>query len=353
MKFALLALGSVLILLTALSLIRSGRWWIRFADFPRLQIAIALAIIGVGFVPYYDTASLLDAGFGFVLLVSLGYQSYRIWPYTPLAPRQSLDANRTGADSTDAVRLLISNVRMENRRDGDFFSRVRETDPDIILAVETDDWWDGRLRQLDHDYPHSIKQPQDNHYGMHFFSRLALKSGAVRFLLEGDIPSIRAEILLNSGRSITFLGLHPRPPLVDQDTHERDAEILVVGREVSATNSPTIVAGDLNDVAWSDTTQLFQRISGMLDPRRGRGMYASFHADYPLMRWPLDHVFHNDSFTLVAIRCLASIGSDHFPVFIEVRLQPGAEELQDEPEPDRGDLHEAKEQIELGRQESA
>lgn len=357
MKLALFAVGSGLILLTALSLVRSGRWWVRFADFPRLQIAIALAIIGVAFVFHYDAASLIDAGFGLALLISLAYQSYRIWPYTPLAPFQTLDAGSTASldagSTADRIRILISNVLMENRRDGDFIARVRETDPDIILAVETNDWWDDRLRVLDADYPHSIRHPQDNHYGIHFFSRLDLMSGDIRFLMEDDIPSVRAEVTLRSGTEIVFLGIHPRPPQVDQDTHERDAEILVVGREIATGTKPTIVAGDLNDVAWSDTTQLFQRISGMLDPRRGRGMCASFHAAYPFLRWPLDHVFHDDSFTLVRLRRLRSIGSDHFPVLVELRHQPSAEALQDEPEADHGDLQQAQEQIQQGQQESA
>ena len=126
--------------------------------------------------------------------------------------------------------------------------------PDLILTVETDAWWDERLRVLDRDYPNAIKQPQSNYYGMHFFSKLELSAADVRFLVEKDVPSIRADVRLRSGDMIEFNGIHPRPPEPQQDTEERDAELLIVGRQVEAGARPAIVAGDLNDVAWSHTT---------------------------------------------------------------------------------------------------
>jgi endonuclease/exonuclease/phosphatase (EEP) superfamily protein YafD len=219
-----------------------------------------------------------------------------------------------------------------------------------VLTLETDDWWRERLEVLDQNYPFRLKQPQGNYYGLHFFSKLELRSPEVRFLLEDDIPSVRSSIRLRSGDWIEFYGLHPRPPQVKEDTETRDAELLMVGREIRADGRPSIVAGDLNDVAWSHTTRLFQRISGCLDPRKGRGMFNSFHANYPIFRWPLDHIFHESSFTLVHLERLPSIGSDHFPVFVELCYQPAAEAAQQTPEPAREDLEEARDRIEEGRE---
>jgi endonuclease/exonuclease/phosphatase (EEP) superfamily protein YafD len=341
MKFALLAIGIALIALTVLSRIRSARWWIRSADFPRLQVAVLLALIALAHAVSFDGSSALDVGFGLALAGSLAYQCFRIAPYTPLAPRQV--GNASPGDRSRSIRLLISNVLMDNRRDGDFVSLVRESDPDLILAVETDGWWDERLRVLDADYPHTVKRPQDNFYGMHLFSRLELDAAKLRFLVEGDIPSIRATVRLRSDDSVEFFGLRPRPPEPQQDTEERDADLLVVGREAKACGRPAIVAGDLNDVAWSNTTRLFQKVSGLLDPRRGRGMFSTFHADYPMFRWPLDHVFHDSAFTLVRLQRLRSIGSDHFPVLAELKLEPAADQAA--PEPDRDDLEDARERI--------
>jgi endonuclease/exonuclease/phosphatase (EEP) superfamily protein YafD len=345
MKFGVFAIGSGLIALTVLSQLRSARWWIRFADFPRFQVAVLLALVGLAHAVSFDRSSLLDIGFGVALAGSLAYQGLRIYPYTPLASRDIRDA--LPGDEARSLRILIANVLMENRRDGDFVALVRETDPDLILAVETDVWWDERLRVLDGDYPHAIKRPQGNYYGMHLFSRLELDAVKLRFLVEDDIPSIRATVRLRSGGSVEFFGLHPRPPEPQQDTEERDAELLIVGREVKEHGGPAIVAGDLNDVAWSNTTRLFQRVSGMLDPRRGRGMFSTFHADYPMFRWPLDHVFHDGAFTLVGLQRLRSIGSDHFPVLAELQLEPAADQAA--PEPDRDDIEDARERIAGGR----
>lgn len=205
--------------------------------------------------------------------------------------------------------------------------------------------WRGHLRGLEVDYPHVIKQPQGNHYGMHLFSRLELGASAIRFLVEDDIPSIRVTIKLRSGDRIEFFGLHPRPPEPQQDTDERDAELLMVGKELRACVLPAIVAGDLHDVAWSNTTRLFQKVSGLLDPRRGRGMFSTFHASYPLVRWPLDHVFPDKRFTLVRLQRLRSIGSDHFPVLAELQFELSAADNHAAPKADQADIQNASERI--------
>jgi endonuclease/exonuclease/phosphatase (EEP) superfamily protein YafD len=119
-----------------------------------------------------------------------------------------------------------------------------------------------------------------------------------------------------------------------------------VAREVKAEGRPAVVAGDLNDVAWSRTNDLFQRISGLLDPRIGRGLYPTFNAKWPLLRWPLDHIFFSDDFLLGRIERLGPIQSDHFPILISLCRSEQAPHRQAAPEATAEDHTDARKALE-------
>jgi endonuclease/exonuclease/phosphatase (EEP) superfamily protein YafD len=183
---------------------------------------------------------------------------------------------------------------------------------------------------------------------MLLYSRLELVHAEVKFLVQDDIPSIHARVKLPSGQEVGLHCLHPRPPFPteDESSKERDAELLIVGREIKREPIPVVVLGDLNDVAWSRTNYLFQDVSGLLDPRIGRGFYNTFHAEYPLVRFPLDHFFHSNHFRLVDFRRLPYFGSDHFPVFISLSYEPDATSRQPELQASPSEQQEATEKIE-------
>ncbi len=344
--------GSLVVTATALSLVRGGFWWARLFDFPRLQTAALGLVVLIALLADAPTSTAELALVGVVGL-AVGYQSWCILPYTPLWRRQVLGAEAPRPERS--LCLLIANVFMENRNAEGLLSLVRGADPDMILAMETDGFWAERLAALDNAYPFSLKHPRDNTYGMLLFSRLELRDAEVRFLLEEEVPSFRARVVLRSGEAFIFYGVHPRPPYLLQDASRRDAELLLVGREIRERGDgagPAVVAGDLNDVAWSHTTRLFQRISGLLDPRIGRGLYSTFHARHPLLRWPLDHVFFDDDFRLCRLQRLPAFGSDHFPILVEVSYEPARAHEQETPETEPGNGREAAERIEEGRRQA-
>lgn len=342
----LIGIGLLLAGGTLLGLWQHPHWFVRGWDFPRVQIAALLAVTALAYVGFNPLDHVLEWGFVALLLVSLGWQLYKIRPYTMLADQQVERAEQPQADAS--LSLLMSNVQMENEAYERWLNVVRAADPDVVLAVEVDAAWDEHIEQLAEVYPYRIRRPQDNYYGMVLLSRMPLHHAEVRYLVQDDIPSIRTEIELPCGRRIRFYGVHPRPPepLRNQGATPRDAELVLLGREIEQDGHvPTIVAGDFNDVGWSYTTQLFCELSGLLDPRVGRGFYNSFDANHALFRFPLDHVFHSNDFKLVTLRLLDHVGSDHFPVFTTLYLDPDAPREQPEPEANRDERADAEERI--------
>ena len=169
-------------------------------------------------------------------------------------------------------------------------------------------------------YPHQVHCPKDNRYGMHVFSKFNILDAQICALIEDDIPSIH--ILFENHQGLKMQGhfIHPAPPSPTEkdSSRPRDSELIMIAKAIKDSTRPTIVAGDLNDVAWSRSTRLFMQISGFLDPRKGRGFFNTFHANYFFMRWQLDHLFHSKGFSVKRIKRLAKYGSDHFALLTEL-----------------------------------
>ncbi len=330
---------------TVLPLVRKDAWWIRIFDFPRLQItALLLATLAIYLIFEWDSG-LAENLFLIALSSCLFYQSYMMYPYTPLSRKQVQQSEQAGSDS--GFSLLFANVLMDNRNVAKLKEIISEADPDIILTVETNVWWQEQLQEFERTHPHTVQQPQENTYGMLLYSKLELLNPEIKFLVQDDVPSIHARVRLSSGKEIELRCLHPRPPFPTEDERstERDVELLIVGKETKKLKTPVVVLGDLNDVAWSRTNYLFQDISGLLDPRIGRGFYHTFHAKYPFIRFPLDHFFHSNHFRLMDFRRLAYFGSDHFPVYIKLNYEPAAEGQQEELQANQAETEEAEEKI--------
>jgi endonuclease/exonuclease/phosphatase (EEP) superfamily protein YafD len=342
----LIALSAALVAATLLPLTRFQHWWIRVWDFPRLQLACGAVALTLASLVLSRTqpvlGGVLAAACGICLLSHLGW----IVGFTRLATQESLDADLS--DDPPQISLLIANVLMSNRQAHLLLAQVRELRPDIVVTLETNAWWEAKLDALGSDYPHVVRRPLENRYGMHVYSRLPIEDAVVRYLVDDEIPSIHAHVRLPGAERIEVHFVHPTPPSPTEkdDSADRDAELVLLGKDVGSRDAPAIVCGDLNDVAWSRTTRLFRKISGLLDPRRGRGLCNTYHADWFFMRWPLDHLFHSRHFTLVDMRRLRHIGSDHFPVLVRLAYEPGKRGRQSAPEPDSGDHEEAREKIE-------
>ena len=346
-------LAGLVIFASVWGLLPLDHWWIRGVDFPRIQILfIGLASL-IGLLILTPQWQMAEIALTLALIGAIGFQLRMILPYTRLWKQEVRQAMPMA--NPVQVKLMVSNVLTPNNNTQALVNLVQQKQPDILITLESDQKWEDALSVIEPDYPYSVKVPLDNLYGMHLYSKLELIDPEIKYLLIDDIPSIHTQVRLTNGEVIWLYCLHPMPPSpteADKST-TRDAELLMVGRHINENNQTAILAGDLNDVAWSKTTLMFQRISGLLDPRIGRFFINTFHVKYPILRWALDHIFHSPCFTLVDIERLPSIGSDHFPVMTTLQYEQCAEAEQTEnaTEATVKDKQETAAKIEEGKEE--
>lgn len=298
--------------------IGNPHWFFRTPDFIRLQtLAIQLTLAALFFLleKEYTTFSyiLITA-----LLATIIYQIVKVFPYSSWHPRKKPDFPSNGSLS-----ILAGNVLQTNTDYPKFKALIKQYDPDLVLTMESNGAWENALQNIEKDYPFTVKIAKENFYGMHLYSKKKLFDVEVNYHVEEEVPSIYFKYQITDTKKVFFACLHPAPPSpTENDTSkERDAELMIVGKYLRDIDLPTVVCGDMNDVVWSRTTRLFKKMTGMIDPRIGRGFFPTYHADYWFLRFPLDHLFHTKDLFVGKMVRTPHFGSDHFAMYYEIKLK--------------------------------
>jgi endonuclease/exonuclease/phosphatase (EEP) superfamily protein YafD len=315
---------------------------VRIGDFPRQQffwVALALLVL----------SALLggeETGWRIVqmtLAAVIAIHGRHLLRYTPIWRKQTVDAGPD--DRGSPIRLVSANVKMGNDRYDEMRKEIARVDPDIVVFMEVDAKWRDGLAPLLQTYDHVVDETRDNSYGMIVASRLPFHDLHVQELLTEGVPSVIATVTVPDGRSFRLYCIHPEPPVLHRGTEGRDGETALVALKVRDETLPAVVTGDLNDVAWSLTTERFRRISGLLDPRIGRRVFSTFDARLPFLRWPLDHLFHSPEFRLKGMERLKPCGSDHFPVLFELLFCDDGKAHSRPDDPDSDDIEDARDVV--------
>ena len=302
---------------------------VRFFDFCRAaQVPVAAAGALLPALLFSPPWSYLMAA---TALMALAGQMAFLWRYSPLSPKMSV-APRAGEEGLDLT-LLLANVKQSNRDYDRLCDLVRKEDPDLFVAQETDEEWVEGLAPVRDRFEAHHDVPRDTGYGMVIWSKWPLSDVECLEEVTKGAPSYSMTVSPPDARPIRLRAIHPEPPTLHRDTEARDVELLDAASEAKADEMPFIVLGDFNDVPWSPGLRRMLRLSGLCDPRVGRGLYNSFSAKNPLLRWPLDQLLHDQRFRLIKMTRAGRIGSDHYPMLWKLRLtdDPGPSEGPAEP----------------------
>ena len=350
MQTAIYLVSGLLILLSVLPFIRNQHWIFRVPEFMKIQILILQsAIVAASFFLVEHTAV-----FWTVTAIQVGlmvYHAYLLIRYTKFYRKNKVSKSGT---SSDKISIISANVYQFNTDYQRFHKIIEKYQPDIFVTFESNSDWEKANRKLEKDYPFSHKVTLENTYGMHFYSKFEPAKIKTHFFVADDIPSIEALFQTDDGFEFEIFAVHPPPPSPTEEStsKERDGDLLSVAKKIKDRNRPTIVIGDFNTVAWSTTSILFRKTSGLIDGRIGRGILSTFHAKYWFFRVPLDLFFHSKEVFIDELKTLEYFGSDHFPIYCEFQLnKTDKEQESDVKTATAEESQEADELIEEGKKE--
>lgn len=321
-------LSSFTLAASILPLIPNQHWIFRVWEFGRIQVVILQIVTLILGLVFFQDKSLIFWGLLLLNAALIVNHLIILIPYTTLYKRKAAD--KISKDSKP-ISIISVNVYQFNKEHHHLIDLVKEVKPDILLTMESNQEWENSLSVLENEYPNFKKVPLENTYGIHFYTRLKVKSMKVNYLIATDLPSIEACLYTENGETFTFFGIHPPPPspTEEETAKERDGELLAVGKKVQKMKGSIIVSGDFNNVAWARSSVLFRKTSELIDPRIGRGFVSTFHAKYRLLRFPIDLFFHSADIFIEDFKTLRNIGSDHLPLYCSFYLNR-EEKIQEE-----------------------
>ena len=343
MFIALTILSYLSVLFVALPIVKSDFWIFRSLEYSRFQNFIVCLIIVFLWVVYYGVFNQIDLIPLILNFICIIYLIVKMIPYTVLMPKEIKKVRIS--DAKREIKVLSANVLQDNTEYDKLLKQIKIFNPDLVFLLETDKKWKEGVKSLKTDYPYAIEVAKENTYGMLLYSKFELKEKEINYIVKDDIPSVSCKVILPDETAIQLWGLHPEPPVPGESltSTAKDKELAIIALKAKDCKIPVIVMGDLNDVAWSSTTKLFTKTSGLLDVRKGRGFYSTFSAHHWFIRFPLDYIFCSADFGFISMKRLKFNGSDHFPIFTHLVYQPQLKTNQKKEAPDKETLAEAKE----------
>jgi endonuclease/exonuclease/phosphatase (EEP) superfamily protein YafD len=173
-------------------------------------------ILGLFLIDGKDQIFWLISILNIVLIV---YHGIILIPYTTLFKRNTPD---NVPKHSDSVSIISANVYQFNERYEQLIELVKETQPDILLTMETNKAWEDAMEVLDTDYPNYKKVALENTYGMHFYTKLKVRELKVNYFVADDLPSIEARLYTKDGTGFRLFGVHPPPPSPTEEENSKE-----------------------------------------------------------------------------------------------------------------------------------
>jgi endonuclease/exonuclease/phosphatase (EEP) superfamily protein YafD len=220
------------------------------------------------------------------------------------------------------ITVLSFNVLAGNSRYQAVTNYIRRVDPDVVFLHEAYQPWEEAVEAADLGYEITRSRTEELTFGTLVLTRPGAEVRSYGF---GAGQRRGVEVLQMVGdRQVAVLGIHPLAPTGPGRTELRDGQLDWAGEWADSQSGPTVVTGDFNATLWSHAYRELQRRGGLTESMRGFGLQPSYPVGTPLLRVPIDNLLHSADLTTVSRQLGPSLGSDHFPLLVELAVHGGS-----------------------------
>lgn len=232
---------------------------------------------------------------------------------------QAAPALPDSVEPVPALRVASANLFYGNHEVARLAQWIRAESAQIVVLQEVSPAAAAELRSLS-DYPHLLIDAAPGPFALAVLSRIPIEAVEV---VQGpqDLPgqglSYRVKVRWND-RWIALAAVHLAAPTTPSYRMQRDALLARTAEWAALSDSPVIVAGDMNSTPWS---RAFKRAADV-GLRRASGLRPTWPSFLGReMSIPIDHVLASTHWVVTSRTRGPDIGSDHRPVLVALALR--------------------------------
>jgi len=234
------------------------------------------------------------------------------------------------------LRIYFFNPSLYNNHGQDFSKQILAEKADLVILQEANPEYIQQMQRLKKLYPYAyfnLSRQLMTHRDMAIWSRYPLGEPRRNMLVVKDTPSMHLK--LHAPRhDFDLLIVHPEVANRRSAFPLRHQQMTAMSKYIQARPGSWIVIGDLNITPWSPLYQKMVTATGLHNTRQGFGLLPTWPVAHsvwysnPLvakyipvdwLRLPIDHCLVSPDIQVRDIHVNpSSLGSDHFPLVIEL-----------------------------------
>jgi endonuclease/exonuclease/phosphatase (EEP) superfamily protein YafD len=310
-EVAALLLGCVLGMATVLGYLGSWSWVLDLFSPFRIQYVVLASLLAI-------VASALKR-----MLLAFVSVVIAIANLPPIVPQFVRTAVAATVERGPALKVLSFNVFKYSSQYQRMVDMVRSEAPDVLILIEVTPQWEPALAMLAPDYAYRWVNVGDDIRGLAVLTRRVPHESHVIDLGGNGVPSLLFT-LPSPGGDITFVATHLSWPLGSRRAAIRNAQLATLARLAHEQRGAFAIVGDLNVTPYSPRFQQLLRDGELRNCAQGMGPQATWPALLVPLYIQIDHCLATAAVTASHFRVGGFLGSDHYPITVELRVQvPG------------------------------